>query len=181
VFSVTSQPLPASWLDQDVGTVGVTGSATYASGVFTVQGSGLGMSGTADGMHFVYQPLSGDGTIVARVVSSSAGQAGVMIRETLNANAADAYMVAQSPYIYFYDRASTGASAGQQGTLYHGLPYWMKVVRSGSTFSGYTSPDGVNWTQLGTSQTVTMAQNVYVGLVVSSLSNSSLATATFDT
>jgi len=34
--------------------------------------------------------------------------------------------------------------------------------------------------QLGTSQTVSMAQNVYVGLAVSSRSTSSLATATFD-
>ena len=64
--------------------------------------------------------------------------------------------------------------------MYQALPYWVKVVRSGSTFSGYPlGPDGVNWTQLGTSR-IAMAQNVYVGLVVSSLSNSSLATATFD-
>ena len=49
VFTVTSQPLPTSWLDQDVGTVGVTGSATYASGVFTVKGSGLGMGARRTG------------------------------------------------------------------------------------------------------------------------------------
>lgn len=39
---------------------------------------------SADGFHFVYQPLTGDSTIVARVVSvdgSSATQVGVMIRE----------------------------------------------------------------------------------------------------
>jgi hypothetical protein len=38
----------------------------------------------------------------------------------------------------------------------------------------------VNWTQLGTSQTISMAQNVYVGLAVNSGSTSALATATFD-
>jgi hypothetical protein len=42
------------------------------------------------------------------------------------------------------------------------------------------SADGVNWVQLGTSQTISMAQSVYVGLAVSSRSTSSLATATFD-
>src|SRR5581483_2370540 len=181
VFTVTSQPLPTLWLDQDVGQVGVAGSATYASGVFTVQGSGTGMSGAADGFHFVYQPLSGDGTIVARVVSSTGGQAAAMIRESLNANAADAFAVFQSPYTYtyFYDRASAGANIDSQGYSYHALPYWMKVVRGGSTFSAYASVDGVNWTSLG-SATITMAQNVYIGLGVSSQSNSSLATATFD-
>jgi hypothetical protein len=38
----------------------------------------------------------------------------------------------------------------------------------------------VNWVQLGTSQTISMAQNVYVGLAVNSGSASARATATFD-
>src|SRR5581483_4522431 len=169
------------WSDSDIGSTGLAGNAAYTSGVFTVQGSGTGMSGAADGFHFVYQPLSGDGTIVARVVSSTGGQAAAMIRESLNANAADAFAVFQSPYTYtyFYDRASAGANIDSQGYSYHALPYWMKVVRGGSTFSAYASVDGVNWTSLG-SATITMAQNVYIGLGVSSQSNSSLATATFD-
>lgn len=178
-FTVT--PLPTGWSDGDIGSVGVAGSAAYSNGAFTVKGSGTGISGTADEMHFVYQSLSGDGTIVARVVSISGGQAAAMIRETLNANAADGFDVYQSSYFYFYDRASTGASATEQGSgIYHGLPYWVKVVRSGSTFSASASPDGATWTQLGSNQTITMAQNVYIGLGVSSQNNSSLATATFD-
>jgi hypothetical protein len=44
----------------------------------------------------------------------------------------------------------------------------------------YSSSDGLNWTQLGATQTVTMASNVYIGLVVSSRTTASLATATFD-
>src|SRR5258707_13383184 len=31
-FTVTTQPLPAGWLDQDVGQVGVAGSATFSNG-----------------------------------------------------------------------------------------------------------------------------------------------------
>jgi len=176
----TVSPLPVGWSDTDVGTVGIAGSATYANGVFTIKGSGTGLSGTADGMHFVYQPLSGNGSIVARVVSSTGGQAAVMIRETLNANAADAFASYQSSYIYFFDRASTGANTGSWGDLSHGLPYWIEVARSGTAFSVYASLDGVNWVQIGSTETVTMAQNVYIGLAVSSDSNSSLATATFD-
>jgi hypothetical protein len=44
----------------------------------------------------------------------------------------------------------------------------------------YGSPDGVNWTQLGASQTVSMAPNVYVDLAVSSRNTSAPATAGFD-
>ena len=185
-FTITA--LPAAWSDGDIGSVGVAGSSTYASGVFTVQGSGSGAGGTADSMYFVYQPLSGDGSIVARVVSESTSstEAGVMIRETLNANAATAYVYdrgsSTSVYNYFWDRTTTGGSATQPGTspTYAGtLPYWIKLVRSGNTFTAYTSSNGVSWTQVA-SVSITMATNVYVGLMVSSTSNSSLATATFD-
>lgn len=182
IFDVTTQPLPNTWLDQDVGAVGKTGSATYANGVYTIQGAGTGVGGTADGVHFVYQPLSGDGTIIARVMSvqNSSTQAGVMIRETLNANATEAFEL-YSSYMYFYYRTSTGGSVSYNGNkAIPGLPYWVKLVRSGNTFSAYISANGLYWTQLESSETISMAQNVYVGLAVSSDSTSSLATATFD-
>lgn len=176
-FTIT--PLPPGWSDGDIGSVGIAGSATYANGVFTGKGSGTGITSSADQIHFVYQPLSGDGTIVARVVTDSAGLAGVMIRETLNANATYATTICEAASVYFYARTTTGGGAVQAGSTGHALPYWVKVVRSGSTFTSYASLDGVNWIQLGT-ETITMATNTYVGLVVSSASNSTLATATFD-
>jgi hypothetical protein len=185
-FTVTAQPLPTSWLDQDVGSTGVAGSASYASGTFTVKGAGAQIYGTADAFHFVYQPLSGDGTIIARLVSVQGGSVyaapGVMIRETLNAGATNAETAEWPAYteISFDVRPSTAGSTSASGTVGTTLPYWMKVSRSGNTFSSYTSPDGVNWTQRGTSQTILMAPNVYVGLAVNSGSASALATATFD-
>ena len=38
--SFTITPLPSGWSDGDVGSVGVAGTATYANGVFTVEGAG---------------------------------------------------------------------------------------------------------------------------------------------
>src|SRR6267154_463738 len=183
-FTVTSQPLPVSWLDQDVGSVGVAGSASYANGTFTVAGAGQGtMIIAADGFHFVYQPLAGDGTIVARVVSvqgSSAAQVGIMVRETLSAGANHVYVFDYSSSILMTERTSTGTSSTYQSVGSGTPPNWMKLVRSGNVFSMYGSADGVNWVALGASQTVSMAQNVYVGLAVSNRTTSSLATATFD-
>jgi hypothetical protein len=64
--TVAPAPLPSVWLDEDIGAVGVAGSASYANGTFNVAGAGQGtFLSTADGFHFVYQPLSGDGSIVA--------------------------------------------------------------------------------------------------------------------
>jgi RHS repeat-associated protein len=186
IFTVTSQPLPSSWLDQDIGSVGVAGSASFLNGTFTVQGAGAQIYGAADAFHYVYQPLSGDGTIVARVVSLQGGSgnvtAGVMIRGALDAGAMNAKTSdwRSSGGIYFDVRTTIGGSTSEPGVVTATLPYWVKVTRSGSTFTGYTSLDGVNWVQLGASQTISMAQSVYVGLAVNSGSNSALATATFD-
>jgi RHS repeat-associated protein len=186
VFTVTSQPLPTGWLDGDVGAVGIAGSATYANGTFTVNGAGSQDSSTADAFHFVYQPVSGNGSIVARVVSMPAGtgaEAGVMIRETLNPGSVNGATVDNVPggaYIAFNVRTITNGNTSQPNAVGGTTPpYWVELVRSGSTLSSYTSPDGVNWTLLA-NQTVNMAQNVDVGLMVNSGSASSLASATFD-
>jgi hypothetical protein len=179
-------PLPSGWLDQDVGQVNTAGTAAYSNGVFTLSASGQWIFNTADGMHFAYQPLNGDGTIVARVLSASGSQypqAGVMIRETLNAGSTHAFMEYE-PYpsaeMYFVDRPSTGAITSDVGAAIPALPYWVKLVRSGRNFSGYISADGVNWVQVGTTQSIAMAQSVYIGLAVSADNNSAVVTASFD-
>src|SRR5712672_1445949 len=185
-FTVLSTTLPTPWQDKDLGAVNTAGSASFTNGVFDVKASGQWIWSTADGMHFVYQPLSGDGTIVARVLTAQGStypEAGVMIRESLTADSAHAY-VAYEPYpgpsIYAYSRPATGASTSSQGSAITALAYWVRLVRSGNTFTGYISPDGTTWTQVGAIQTVTMATNVYIGLAVSADDNTAVATATFD-
>jgi hypothetical protein len=186
-FTVTSQPLPDGWLDSDVGQFGAFGSATYTSGVFTVSGAGSQIYGTADSFHFAYQPLTGDGSIVARLVSLQGSStaftsAGVMIRETLDSGSTNAKLADWLSFYAFYAdiRATTDGNTAEPDSVDATAPYWMKVVRSGNNFGSYVSSDGLNWTEVGTSQTVSMAQTVYVGLAVDSGDTSALATATFD-
>jgi beta-xylosidase len=186
ISSTPANSLPAPWLHQDVGQIGVAGSATYGNGTFAVQGSGAQVWDTADGIHFVYQPLSGNGTIVARLLTLQGGtsveSAGLMVRETLTAGSTNVYTgLGNQSLIYFDERVTTGGLTTSQSTVSPvALPIWLKLARSGNTFSGYLSNDGLNWTQVGTSQTVSMAANVYIGLAVNSATNSALATATFD-
>ncbi|HTS07534.1 MAG TPA: IPT/TIG domain-containing protein [Candidatus Eisenbacteria bacterium] len=183
-FTVTSQPLPSPWLDQDVGNFGNRGSATYSSGTFTVQGAGTGVSGQSDGFHFVYQPMTTDGSIIAQVTSETAGaEVGVMIRTSLDANAGEmfSYIVhsGSSTTSYVSYRTFEGNAAVQGGGLGASSPYWLEVSRNANSFSAYISTDGSNWIQVGTTQTLTTAQTVYVGLGISSLSTSTLDSATF--
>src|SRR6202022_15202 len=61
--------LPAPWSTADIGSPAQAGSAAYASGTFTVKGGGADIWGTSDQFRFVYQQMTGNGEIVARVAS----------------------------------------------------------------------------------------------------------------
>jgi fibronectin type 3 domain-containing protein len=177
-------PLPNPWVSLDVGSVGLTGSAAYSSGVFTVTGSGDDIWNTADAFRFVYVRATNNCTIIARVASlqnvDGWSKAGVMIRESTNANAANAFIaVTPGNGVTWQTRSSTGGGTGNAATSGLTAPYWVKLVRSGNTFTGYCSPDGVTWTQQGAA-TFTMASVAYAGLALTSHNNSSLCTATFD-
>jgi regulation of enolase protein 1 (concanavalin A-like superfamily) len=103
-----------------------------------------------------------------------------MIRETLNPASTHVFLFDYYSSLLATERTTTGANSSYQSVGSITLPGWMKLKRSGNAFTLYSSSDGLNWTQLGATQTVTMATNVYIGLAVSSRTTASLATATFD-
>ena len=63
--------VPAPWQQQDIGAVGLPGYGEFDTLHVRVhrRRRGADVWGTADALHFVYQPLSGDGTIVARMTA----------------------------------------------------------------------------------------------------------------
>jgi hypothetical protein len=102
------------------------------------------------------------------------------IRETLNAGACQASLFATPGNgVAFQYRPSTGASSSNVNNAVPTVPYWVKMVRSGNTFTGYYSSNGSTWTEAG-SQSISMGANVYIGLGVTSHDNGTLCTATFD-
>src|ERR1017187_6004519 len=176
--------LPYPWISQNVGAVAVLGSTTYSNVLFSVSGSGADIWGTSDAFRFVYGPVNGNCTIIARVTSVQNidpwSKAGVLIRESLNANAANAYIaVTPSNGVTWQARSSTGGTTVNNNTTGLTVPYWIKLVRSGNTFTGYRSTDGTNWTQQGAA-TLSMASTAYIGLALTSHNNSTLCAATFD-
>ncbi|MEK3884666.1 glycosyl hydrolase family 28-related protein [Paenibacillus sp. PL2-23] len=184
---ITAAPpagLPSPWLQTDIGSVGIAGDAEYASGVFTVYGSGSDIWGTGDQFHYVYRTLYGDGEIVARVSSventDSNAKAGVMIRDSLDANAKHALMnITPGSQTQFLRRTSTGGTTSYTLGNSQSAPHWVRLVRSGSTFTAYESADGSSWTQVG-SNTISMGTNIYIGLVVLSKNNGQLNESAFE-
>lgn len=175
--------LQSPWNMADIGTVDATGRASYNSGTstFTVEGSGADIWAAADEFRYVYQTATGDCTIVARVASventNAWAKAGVMIRETLNANSKHAScVVTPSNGISFQRRTSTGGTSTKTDNTGFTAPFWVRVVRSGDTFTASRSPNGTTWTTIG-SVTISMASNVYIGLVVTSHNDGALCTS----
>jgi hypothetical protein len=180
----TPGTLPPPWLQQDIGTVGVAGFGSQSAGLYTDAGSGVDIEGTSDEFHFVYQAITGDVTVQARVVTvqntNAWAKAGVMIRETLSASSTHA-MTVMTPGegVAFQRRVTTGGPSTNTNVLGPTAPYWVKIVRSGNTLSSYSSPDGNTWTLVG-SDTIAMAASVYVGLPVTSHNDGVLCTSTMD-
>ena len=177
-----SNALPSPWLTTVIGNVGIAGSAGHNNGTFTISASGSDIWNTADALRYVYQPVNGNVEIRARVTgitnTNAWAKAGVMIRETLNSNSKHA-MVVVTPGngVAFQRRTSTGGSSTHTAST-GAVPYWVRLVRSGNTFTAYRSSNGTTWTQIA-SVSISMTANVFVGLPVTSHNNSALCTATF--
>ncbi|MDQ2832575.1 MAG: DUF6067 family protein [Acidobacteriota bacterium] len=184
-YTISAGTLPNGWTDLDIGAPGLAGSASYTATTFTVKGGGADIWGTSDQFNYVETAASGNLTITARVASqqntNAWAKSGVMIRDTTAAGAiyVGVFMTPGQGASMQY-RLSTGAYA-TNGPEITGLvaPYWVRLVRSGSTFTGSISPDGSTWTTMGTA-TVTMSANALGGLAVTAHDNAQLNTSTFD-
>ncbi|MET9271475.1 alginate lyase family protein [Kribbella sp. NPDC003557] len=61
-------------------------------------------------------------------------------------------------------------------------PYWVRLVRKGTTFTGLISPDGTTWTEVGSSK-LQLGARLYVGIAACSTLDTTYAettTAAFD-
>ncbi len=182
---------PPGWTCQDIGGPGQAGSQSYAGdSLWTVSGGGTDIVGTSDQFHFVSQSQAGDATLSAHVASQTTtdpwAKAGVMVRATGTGANAPFYAVLVSPGngIAVQYRDTAGGTAVHPANV-NGVaaPAYVAVARVGTTYSGYTSTDGTNWTLIpGSSHTSSgLSGSVQMGLAVTAHNNATVSTATFDT
>jgi regulation of enolase protein 1 (concanavalin A-like superfamily) len=160
-----------------VGAPSNAGSFDVNAGVFSLSGTGTTFSsGTADNFRFAYNTLTGDGSITARVASTSGSmsvwdQMGVMIRESLAPGARQVGAMARSGQAVQYVRrtATDGASSATAGATVP-LPHWVRVTRAGNVLTAFRSADGATWVQIGTAtlSSPALASTVYIGLAKNS-------------
>jgi hypothetical protein len=179
--AASAQTLPSPWLTSDVGSPSLSGSASHASGVFTIDAAGIDIYGASDQMRFVYQQISGDVEIVAKVDSLVAQhawtKAGVMIRASLNANSANGYaLVSPTSGVRYTYRPSTGAQTTSVVGPTMAPAMWLRAVRAGSVVTTAWSSNGTSWTTIGSS-TIALGASAYVGLAVTSHNAAARTTA----
>ncbi|MFH1882892.1 MAG: LamG-like jellyroll fold domain-containing protein [Planctomycetota bacterium] len=173
-------------------------SIDEATGTYTMTGSGADVWGSSDQFHYGYVQITGDATIVARVVDNGTGsnawaKGGVMIRETLAPDSKHGIMAltgGEGGGITFQGRWVDGErSHSLHGDMTAEPPYWVKLVREGNTLTAYSSADGVDWVlfedtspdgDITNPQTVEMADPVLIGLFVTSHAAGEKRTYTFD-
>jgi regulation of enolase protein 1 (concanavalin A-like superfamily) len=172
--------LPAGWTDADIGSPTPPGSSSYAGGTFSITGGGSDIWGGTDQFHYVYQQLSGNGSITARLVTqqntSTWAKSGVMIKQSTTAGSAyAALLVTPSNGLHLQYGFNADQTLGGGTT-----PAWLRLTRSGSTVTAYTSTDGTTWIQAGTPITLALTAPATIGLFVCSHNGGTAGTSTFD-
>jgi hypothetical protein len=200
--TLSMSPVPAPWVSEDIGPVGMPGGSGRVTGQWQVQGSGADIFGTADQFQFLHRPITGDVEMVVKMVSLERNnentKAGLMLREGVAPDARDVFMMAHTALpnamgvltgkgsrlqyrdkrtddiTGFYDEAATMAGAPDQP------PLWLRLIRKGMLFTGFVSNDGLTWFKDGEIAIATMPPELQAGLGVTSHDNNSTSLAVFE-
>jgi hypothetical protein len=179
---------PSPFTCADIGAPTPAGSQSYDpdTGTWTIAGGGADIGGSSDQFHFVSAPLTGSGTVRARVLSqtdsSAQAKAGVMLRASADP-ASPEYSVVLTPGagIKVQLRSTQGGTTTKLANPAGAVPAYLEVTRTGSTFTASTSPDGVDWTVIpGSSATVSLPATLLGGLAVTSHTGGASSTVTMD-
>ncbi|MEV0644142.1 hypothetical protein AB0I28_02650 [Phytomonospora sp. NPDC050363] len=115
--------------------------------------------------HFVHRELTGDGDLIVRVDSQEGGgwaKAGLMIRAAEEPGA-DYAAVMVTPEHGVRFKSGTGTDlAGSSAAS----PTWLRLTLTGTTVTALESPDGINWTGVGTVELPGLPAKTLAGLFV---------------
>lgn len=175
------EALPGGFTQNFIGNT--TGEAIFepckVDGTFTISSTGYSSS-TSDRQNFVSQTLCGDGEIFARIVSiDGGGFAGVQMRENLTPGSRKAVLKTQLNYFVRREVRANPNGPAQSQQMFRPQNMWLKLVRNGNTFSGFTSPDGVSWS-FAFAANIAMGSCIHMGLISESIGNTTLTTVEFD-
>jgi hypothetical protein len=158
-------------------TLAAAGVLTVSFSVLAASGGGINIQSgvavspsgkpVADDFHFVHKTLTGDGTVVARVVAQNASHpramAGLMIKDGITRGHTYA-AIAVTPASGVRMTADFEDVRVRGGTA----PRWLKLTRAGSHITTYDSPDGTTWREVGAVDLPHLPASAQVGMYLTS-------------
>lgn len=184
--------MPVGWSNRDIGAVGAAGRVARSGGTFTVEGSGADIWGAADEFHFVSRTWDGGNgpvEVIARVTAVENvhrwTKAGIMVRETLDANSVHAMLIVTPTTekgVAFQRRPERGGLSVHTAGPAVTAPIWLRIVAQGPDVRAYNRlAETDSWTFIGEDRLTFETGGGYeVGLVVTSHEDGTLAAAEFD-
>jgi hypothetical protein len=145
----------------------------------------------ADSYYFLNQPLTGNGTITARVTTLTGvkstlpagaapslantgpglapwAKAGILLTPSLKEGSPYAAVMTTGSHGVHWQYDYTNDTAGLAGSILGNSPRWLRLTRTGDTLTSYDSTDGKTWTRIGHTVLAGLPATVSVGLFVTS-------------
>jgi len=155
----TCDIFPVRYYHLDVGDIGVAGSTCKNGNVYTLTGSGTDIGGTSDQFQFAYTNNNNSdfealGQLIQQDQVFPSNKLGIMVRDSITSTSRFAFIASVnngSNFIFEYRDVAGGPVyiSSLPGT--YSLPVWLKVVKTGTNYTGYISGDNISWSQLGAS------------------------------
>ena len=171
----------APWSAADVGEPALPGGARLFegdTGGLDLCAGGDRIATREDEFHFVYQQVSGDVLLRARLDEFDAALravTGIMVRTGLGADMRHASILVENPSspltptstLDFRARQEDGGSTStESGDAVAAYPVWLELRRDGDELVGLASNDGESWTEVGRSE-ISLPESVLLGVVLS--------------
>ncbi|WP_436774549.1 ABC transporter permease subunit [Yinghuangia sp. YIM S09857] len=163
------------------------GGSSVSGGGGAAPPRGPGGQRVSDSFQFVGEPMTGDGTVTARVTGLGRAEldgegedgpvlgggkpapwakAGIIVKASTTPGSTYAAMLLTPAHgvrfqsDFTLDRAGSSASAA--------TPRWLRLTRAGNVVTGYESADGVAWDEVGSATLNGLPASAEVGLFVTS-------------
>ena len=165
--------LPVPWNGIDIGALNPAGAARADNGVFTLAGGSGALAGASDRFHFVYQSVTGDCILSARISAGAgpngAAGGGLIARQALESGS-DFVAVTLTPgggIASDYRTLYAPETAASAEAVRPSSPIWVKLVKRGLSVQCFMAADRSGapggWKRIGGRQPIPSGM-IYVGL-----------------
>ncbi|MDH6219376.1 ABC transporter permease subunit [Streptomyces pseudovenezuelae] len=127
-----------------------------------------------DSFRFTHRPLTGDGSVTARVTGLKTAddrsvepwaKAGLIVKSSLRQGSSYAAVLATPGHGVRMQWNFTHDTAGSDSAVTT-APRWLRLTRTGDRLTGYESADGANWSKIEDVSLSGLPKTVQVGLVL---------------